>query len=472
METIRFIVVSAITAAVAIVSAFLVVTLSGCHQDHNTEDNRPVTLLLHGLTWKVDGGSSVAVWGSHLDDGPKGDRWDGMIGHLQSEGLQFGGIIHPQDSQVRLPDCLRQGCKDAADADFFALEFTGAANRDGLAYKTLELAQCLRELRRFTGCGKIRLVAHSAGGLIARAYLQSVVPDCPYQGDVDRLVTIGTPHLGAALAKHLEDLLDVPISSLSPTAPLINRLADAELPDDVLFTAIVVRGIAADVRGEGADYDPLLDCGLLAALPPSFRFGGDQVVHVRSQNLRLAACARRYEARTGRAVQGVLVRVPDPSPADLSPFETSVHTAAPSDPGVQRWVTRLLRDDGSFWSGPAGDALSSWIEYQANLAAFDLVEQEALEKHRLSEVTEVRIEKLEPTAVQGTSRRYSVSGWARAQDVATHAVVSRTQVAGSFSLDFDKFGRVTACRPAVSSLGESSRLDVPAVRERLGRLMK
>jgi len=44
-----------------------------------------------------------------------------------------------------------------------------------------------------TGASKVRLVGHSMGGLASRIYIQS---DC-YQDDVSRLVTVGTPHLGA-----------------------------------------------------------------------------------------------------------------------------------------------------------------------------------------------------------------------------------------------------------------------------------
>lgn len=41
---------------------------------------------------------------------------------------------------------------------------------------------------------KVDIIAHSMGGLVSRAYIQG--PD--YQDDVDQLITLGTPHLGAA----------------------------------------------------------------------------------------------------------------------------------------------------------------------------------------------------------------------------------------------------------------------------------
>jgi len=44
-----------------------------------------------------------------------------------------------------------------------------------------------------SGHAKVDLVAHSMGGLVSRSYIQSD----QYRGDVEQLVTLGTPHLGA-----------------------------------------------------------------------------------------------------------------------------------------------------------------------------------------------------------------------------------------------------------------------------------
>lgn len=53
------------------------------------------------------------------------------------------------------------------------------------------------------GPSKVTVVAHSMGGLVARYYLSRRTPDefgTVYQGDVSRLITIGSPHLGIELA--------------------------------------------------------------------------------------------------------------------------------------------------------------------------------------------------------------------------------------------------------------------------------
>ncbi|MCU0491039.1 MAG: permease [Chloroflexaceae bacterium] len=50
--------------------------------------------------------------------------------------------------------------------------------------------------RSRSGSSKVILVGHSMGGLVARSYIQS----SGYRGDVERLITLGTPHRGSAQA--------------------------------------------------------------------------------------------------------------------------------------------------------------------------------------------------------------------------------------------------------------------------------
>src|SRR5215212_5203280 len=48
--------------------------------------------------------------------------------------------------------------------------------------------------RKQSGSEKVVLVGHSMGGLVARSYIQGSA----YRSDVERLITLGTPHRGAA----------------------------------------------------------------------------------------------------------------------------------------------------------------------------------------------------------------------------------------------------------------------------------
>lgn len=55
------------------------------------------------------------------------------------------------------------------------------------------LKQKIDEVKEICECKKVDFVAHSMGGLVARHYIQSE----KYENDVDQLIFLGTPHLGA-----------------------------------------------------------------------------------------------------------------------------------------------------------------------------------------------------------------------------------------------------------------------------------
>jgi pimeloyl-ACP methyl ester carboxylesterase len=60
----------------------------------------------------------------------------------------------------------------------------------------LLLKEKIDEVKEICECDKVDLVAHSMGGLVARQYIQSDA----YEEDVDQLIFLGTPHLGAPKA--------------------------------------------------------------------------------------------------------------------------------------------------------------------------------------------------------------------------------------------------------------------------------
>ncbi len=422
-------------------------------QSAAAEEGPPPVLLVHGIAWNLDQVDCTFGHCAASDDGPL--RWTGMIGFLESKGLEFGGMIRPIGANVRLPERLdtRGVTVPPRQADVFAIRFSRAANTDGVAYKALELAESIREVRRLTGAKKVRLVAHSAGGIIARAYLQDALPGVKYRGDVDRLITIATPHLGSALAEHWGDYLGTRATSIKPSAALIRNLnSKFPLPDDVTFASIVVRGIAADARGEGEELDDLVNRVLLDPLPVEYRLGGDQVVHVRSQNLRLAACAARYEERTGRPIQYVPARVGDPTPGgscfkDLT--DVRVHVVAPFDRTVQHLVYGLLKQKAVLWKRTGPAKLAGWYDWQARVHANGIVESQTLGKHPWSAVSHVRLEDFELVAAEGLSRRYRFYGKAWSANVAIPFRKRWTRVRGTVALQYDPFGRVLAARAEV-----------------------
>jgi pimeloyl-ACP methyl ester carboxylesterase len=399
-----------------------------------------VTLLVHGL--KVDLAAPA-------------DTWSGMIEHLERSGHRFGGVVRPHGAKLQLPEALDQlnTHSDPQHANLFALEFSEGANVDGLAYKTLELAGCLAELRRYTGCQKVNLVAHSAGGLVARTYLQSALPGISYAGDVDRLITISTPHLGSALAEHLGDFLGTRATALKPGGELIRRLNDElDLPADVLLASIVVRGVGTRVAAldfPSSAYEQHLDREVLAALPIDYRRGGDQVVDVRSQNLRLARTASRYEAATGRPVLYLLARVADPSPADRSLAERSVHEAATSDAWTCIWVEMLLDAHRRCWSPLEEPLRSRWIELQASLCAYGIIEDHTARRHMFSEVFNAKVDRLTLVDQQDSLWRFQFTGRGHSRPKLFATKLKTTAVTGIMELEFDRFGRIIAERHAV-----------------------
>ncbi len=381
-----------------------------------------------------------------------------MIGALENQGYRFGGVLRPLRSSLELPRDLdlAGACATPAEADCFWLQFSRNAATDGIALKAMELASAISKLRQFTGRAKVYLVTHSAGALVARAYLQSAFPDTlSFRHDVDRLITISAPHLGSALAEHWGDWLGTRATSLKTTASLLGDLNDEfDLPADVCFASIIVRGIWTDVRGDGSDYDHLVDQDFLDKLPVDFRQGGDQVLSVRTQNLRLARCAARYETSTGRAVQYVVARVHKQS-AEM------IHTAALGDRQVQQWVLRLLEDDGQCWQGFASsDKRAGWLDPQAASCAFAMLEEQTRQEHWGGGLESGKLSVAcgggdgiagnggagDGAAGNGAELRYRYEGQATWRRHLVGIFSSQTPVTGGFRLTTDAFGRVRACQ--------------------------
>ncbi|NQT37704.1 MAG: hypothetical protein HQ581_09460 [Planctomycetes bacterium] len=402
-------------------------------------------LLVHGITWHDE--STYPVWGDLTEDDDGRPQWTGMIGYLESRGLAFGGDIRAETVQIELPESLEtDGVRgDPRKARVFNLWFSDRANADGLAYKALELTAAIKAVCQFTGSPKVRIIAHSAGGLVVRAYLQSALPGLKFDHDVDRLITIGTPHLGSSLAEHWGDYFGTRTTSVKPSATLIVELNNKfDLPADVTFASIVVRGIAADQRGDADGvFDELIDHELVEALPVEYRIGGDQVVHARSQNLRLARCARRYEETTDRPVQYLSARVYDPTPEDDSPRELKVHMVAPAAAPVQTLVANLLEQEAFFQKRRLYEN-RTWCDWLARVHAFGAVERATLNKHICSELRSVEFDTLELADQGEAMRRYDFAAKAWSVNRLIGFRKRWTEVSGSIELKFDRFGRVAS----------------------------
>lgn len=134
--------------------------------------------------------------------------------------------------------------------------------RDSNEVNAVELRAKIQAIKDFSHKPKVDIVAHSMGGLLARAYIESDF----YENDVDQLITIGTPQLGAPkdyikweagassfdifdmAAKRIFELealengyLDVfhyirnrPIASVQELLPVYNYLYDVEGENNIL----------------------------------------------------------------------------------------------------------------------------------------------------------------------------------------------------------------------------------------------
>ncbi len=109
----------------------------------------------------------------------------GIIGSWPEKGvLKIDPILHTYDNLYN--ELLANGYRTDVDLFTFPYEW-----RDSNAINADLLGKKINELSSITG--KVDIVAHSMGGLVARAYIES----SDYKDDVDQLITIATPQDGS-----------------------------------------------------------------------------------------------------------------------------------------------------------------------------------------------------------------------------------------------------------------------------------
>ena len=81
------------------------------------------------------------------------------------------------------------------------------------------LGEAIDRIRRASGASRVDIVAHSMGGLVARAYIRTRGG----ASGVGRLITLGTPHQGTDAFPRLR--LDPMVVQMRPGSPLLARLA-------------------------------------------------------------------------------------------------------------------------------------------------------------------------------------------------------------------------------------------------------
>jgi len=87
-------------------------------------------------------------------------------------------------------------------AGYDCVRFAQTAPGDDISIAVKELALVVAETKKMYRCEKVILVGHSRGGLIARRYLVDKW-NSDHELDVAKLITFGTPHLGASVGELL-----------------------------------------------------------------------------------------------------------------------------------------------------------------------------------------------------------------------------------------------------------------------------
>ena len=111
------------------------------------------------------------------------------------------------------------------------------------------LGDAVGRIRAATGAEAVDVIAHSMGGLVARAYVRERGAAC----GIARLVTLGTPHQGTQVFRRLAH--DPMLVQMRPDSPLLTRLAgDDPVPTLVECIAIYSTGDAVVVPPHNGYY--------------------------------------------------------------------------------------------------------------------------------------------------------------------------------------------------------------------------
>jgi len=116
------------------------------------------------------------------------------------------------------------------------------------------LAAAIDRIRRAAGATEVDVVAHSMGGLVARACVRAH----GRASGIGRLITLGTPHQGTLVFSRLA--LDPMVAQMRPASPLLRRLAaDDPIPDAIECVSIYSADDAIVVPPRNAYYPGALN---------------------------------------------------------------------------------------------------------------------------------------------------------------------------------------------------------------------
>lgn len=205
---------------------------------------------------------------------PAHQEWWKEAGKTRAVVLIHGLFVHPfSKTKVgraelhswQKPDCLLVK-RLAQEADVFAFAYGQTVSADEIA-ECPDLENSVRKLRQ-AGYRQIVLIGHSAGGVIARQFVE----DHPDSG-VTKVIQVCAPNAGSGWAKwqtvraNQIDFLDS-LTKLARRRSLSNR-ADKEIPGHIEFACIVGTGsvVGDGVVSNRSQYPPDLQKQGIPAYP-------------------------------------------------------------------------------------------------------------------------------------------------------------------------------------------------------------
>ena len=266
--------------------------------------NKHVVLLVHGMIFERKNNllTDEKYWGCPITK-------EGLIGNLQTRGLIYKGLLKSKDGTVTLNDTGGAIAKKG-ESVFYSVSFSEAANADGFTGRVIELVRFVERAKKSEGVSKVTIVGHSAGGLVARSYLQSK----EYKNDVRRLITIGTPHMGASLSNlaKLTQIFGKRADSMTSDSAQIKQLNQrTELPTSCEYISLLARsynqrviiGTSKKCYQEHCDTSQHTH----TKLPLAFKEGFDGAVQILSQNLALTKAGVNYENIAKKPIPYILI---------------------------------------------------------------------------------------------------------------------------------------------------------------------
>jgi pimeloyl-ACP methyl ester carboxylesterase/Mg-chelatase subunit ChlD len=205
---------------------------------------------------------NMKIFGPHVVPNPA--TWQPPYASKHPPVLLVHGWQAAEDVQDLLqvfnskPDATSWGALSPDHGNLLAKQETDPAEVFELRYYTgftipksaMTLAKTLAAIRAATGQKTVTIVAHSMGGLVSRTYTLSSA----YANDVERLITLGTPHAGTT--DLLQNAIDNALGSYKGPGKLALELftSSAEMLSGSTFLKLLNAKPPADLAGPAPDY--------------------------------------------------------------------------------------------------------------------------------------------------------------------------------------------------------------------------